>query len=327
MVSIKQIIKNNKKIRQFGQKLNTLIQFRQDTIDFNKEYLESAKNRGDYRYSILLNVHSLEKGMCFDNPRPFGESKVKELMAMLNTYMGAKKSDFEYKAGISVLFAWQKFYLIHGWDHETIFKDVQSFLLDKTESNDFIVGCKNFKPIIDEKYSDIFKNILSSRHSVRDFQDRKIDYRDIEYALKCFLETPTACNRQMCRVYYIQDLNVKELLNKVIVGISGFRKETVQYFVITYDLASLAYSGERQQGMFNAGLCTMNFVNGLHVRGIGSCCLQWSNKSDQDLKVRRAMKLSSSERIGIVIGAGYYLKDNLIPCSVRRVPTDIYKTI
>ena len=131
----------------------------------------------------------------------------------------------------------------------------------------------------------------------------------------------------MCRVYYVANPEITELLNRVVIGIPGFNKKTVQYFIVTYDLASFAYSGERQQGLFNAGLCTMSFINGLHVKGIGSCCLQWSNKNKQDIEVRKKLGLSSSERIGIVIGAGYYLDENTIPCSVRRKPNDVFTII
>ncbi len=327
-MNIKQILKSNMFTRNLGKRLNTSLQFGYDARDFNNNYIEVAEKKGDFKYSILLLVHSLEKGMCFENPRPFGGDKAKYLVRMLQNYTDEQKKEFEYRVGISVLFSWVDFYVSHGWEKETAFDEIKGFLEDKNRENELIAGVQEFIPaIVDANDSELFGNILFSRHSVRNFQDKKIKYEDIEFALKCFVETPTACNRQMCRVYYIENKDVKSLLDEVIVGISGINKETVQYFVITYDLASFAYSGERQQGMFNAGLCTMNFINGLHIKGIGSCCLQWSNKYSQDEKVRKAMLLSDSERIGIIVGAGYYLDKNLVPCSVRRDPKDIYKII
>lgn len=101
----------------------------------------------------------------------------------------------------------------------------------------------------------------------------------------------------------------------------------VRYFIVTYDLAAFHYSGERQQGLLNAGLCTMNFVNGLHARGIGTCCLQWSNKHSEDILVRNKLSLEKSERIGVIIGAGYYLETSKIPCSVKRNIVDIYREV
>ena len=326
-MELKKALKSNKIIRGIGKRININSQFRQDAKDFAKYYVESANNKGDYRYSIMLLVHSLEKGMCFPNPRPFGMDKAKELITLLNAYSTSNQGEFEYKLGLSVLFAWVDFFEKHGWQNEPTYKDVLDYLQDKEQSIEIMAGAKVYKSSKILADTTVVDEILLSRHSVRDYQDRKIDLDDVQFALKCFVETPTACNRQMCRVYYIQSEEIRELLNNVVIGVPGFNKKTVQYFVITYDLAAFAYSGERQQGLFNAGLCTMNFVNGLHVKGIGSCCLQWSNKYKQDAEVRKQLGLRDSERIGIVIGAGYYLEENVIPCSVRRKPEEVFRII
>ena len=172
-----------------------------------------------------------------------------------------------------------------------------------------------------------FEHVLLTRHSVRNFETKELKKSDIDFAIKCFQEAPTACNRQMCKVNLVKSEDVKHLLDETIIGISGFNKEAVNYFIVTYDLAAFAYSGERQQGLFNAGLCTMNFINGLHSRNIGSCCLQWSNKHTEDLKVRKALKLQDSERIAVVIAAGYYLEETVIPCSIRKNIKEIYRVI
>ena len=322
---IKSLFKSNKITRAIGKRINIYNQFRHDAKDFSKYYLNSAEKNRDFRFSIMLIVHSLEKGMCFNDPRPFGLDKVKELVGMLNHYSEIQKQEFEYQLGISVLFAWMDFFEEHGWQSEAAYKEVKQFLSDKQRNCDMVAGCKEYIPTTADPV--VYEKMFLSRHSVRDFQDKKINPEDIKFALKCFVETPTACNRQMCRVYYIHNKGVTELLNRVVIGVPGFNKKTIQYFIITYDLASFAYSGERQQGLFNAGLCTMNFVNGLHAKGIGSCCLQWSNKRNEDKLVRKKLGIRSSERIGIVIGAGYYLDNNTIPCSLRRKPKDVIKIV
>ncbi|MCR5605721.1 MAG: nitroreductase family protein [Treponema sp.] len=324
-MGIKEFLKRNRMIRKIGKKINILSQFRQDAFDFSSHYIEEAEKNGDFRYSIMLLVHSLEKGMCFKNPRPFGLDKVNELIRLLNQYSEAQVDEFEYQLGVSALFAWIGFFEKHGWQNEEEYRKVKKFLSDKTQNSNIVAGCKEYIPM--EADPVLYEEMYLSRHSVRDYQEKKINLLDVQFALKCFVETPTACNRQMCRVYYIQNQEVTDLLNNVVIGIPGFNKKTVQYFVITYDIASFAYSGERQQGLFNAGLCTMNFVNGLHAKGIGSCCLQWSNKRKEDEKVRTKLGLRDSERIGIIIGAGYYLERNIIPCSVRRNAEDVFKIV
>lgn len=327
-MNIKECLKMNKTICSIGKKVNIRRQHMQDANDFSKYFTESAVRKGDYRYSIMLLVHSIEKGMCFPNPRPFGKDKVRELMQMLEDFPKQNRKKFEFRLGIAALYAWSEFYASQNWQNENPYSEVTAFLQDKTKEIGLIAGSKEYVPeTVQASERHVFEKVILSRHSVRAFQKKKLDMADVQLALRCFVETPTACNRQMCRVYYVESQRIIDLLNNVLIGLPGFDKETVQYFVITYDLAAFAYSGERHQGLFNAGLCAMNFVNGLHANGIGSCCLQWSNKYDQDSTVRIAMHLRESERIAIVIGAGYYLEKNIIPCSARRKISDIFKII
>ena len=322
-MKINNVLKKIPLVRQIGKTIKIKYDFSHESREFVKYYIESAEIKGDYRFSIMLLVHSIEKGMCMQNPRPFGFDKTKELMGILLKYDTKKKEDFEYKIGISILFAWIDFFDNHQWQGKGNYYEVRDFLVEK-EKNTIISGRKLYDWDGTITSQSTFEEVIFSRHSVRDFKKKQLDQEDINFAMRCFNETPTACNRQMCRVIYIKNNVMKKMLDKIIIGLSGFNVDTVQYFVVVYDLAAFAYSGERQQGMFNAGLCTMNFINGLHARGIGNCCLQWSNKYSEDKKVREELQLKKSERIGIIIGCGYYLEHNVIPCSVRRKIEDVF---
>lgn len=322
----KEIVKQNKTIRKTGKILKIYREFLGDAHGFSSSYIESAEEKENYKYSILLLVHSLEKGMCMPMPRPFGGGKIEKLIACITNYQG-NTDDFEYRMAIAALFSWKEFYEKHGWDNDKLYLKVNDFLASYTKP-EIVVGSKKY---VSEKFSNDevnnFEHVLLTRHSVRNFETRELRKSDIDFAIKCFQEAPTACNRQMCKVILVKSEEVKQLLDETIIGISGFNKDAVNYFIVTYDLAAFAYSGERQQGLFNAGLCAMNFINGLHARRIGSCCLQWSNKHTEDLKVRKALKLRDSERIAVVIAAGYYLEETVIPCSVRKDQKEIYKEV
>lgn len=138
---------------------------------------------------------------------------------------------------------------------------------------------------------------------------------------------PTACNRQMCKLYQVKNLNIKEILNRKVPGIQGINREAVNYFIITYDIAAFSNHFERNQGPLNAGLAAMNFVNGLHSSGIGSCFLQWGTSRADDIAVRNALHLLASERIAVIIGAGYYKEETIVPKSCRRPVEEIIKVI
>lgn len=68
----KEIVKQNKTIRKTGKILKIYREFLGDAHGFSSSYIESAEEKENYKYSILLLVHSLEKGMCMPMPRPFG---------------------------------------------------------------------------------------------------------------------------------------------------------------------------------------------------------------------------------------------------------------
>lgn len=75
----KEIVKQNKTIRKTGKILKIYREFLGDAHGFSSSYIESAEEKENYKYSILLLVHSLEKGMCMPMPRPFGGGRLKNL--------------------------------------------------------------------------------------------------------------------------------------------------------------------------------------------------------------------------------------------------------
>ena len=325
-MSLKEIIKDNTMVRRIGKQVKIYYEFLHDAKYFSHNYIEMAEKKGNYDYTIMLLVHSIEKGLCMNNPRPFGHKKILQLIGILDNITDTSKSCFEYRLGVEAVRSWSSFYENRNWINEDGYKQAKQFIA-KVQHYDLNVGSKRYKPCYSEKDVDTIESVLLSRHAVRDFKNEKLKMDDIKSAMTWFLETPTACNRQMCKVYYIDNEKIKKILHETIVGISGFNKETVNYFIITYDVSAFAYSGERHQGMLNSGLCSMNFINGLHVRGIGTCCLQWSNKHSQDKYIHSLLSLKESERIALVIGAGYYLEESLIPSSVRKDTEDILKIV
>ena len=91
IMSFKEILKKNKCLRIMGKTFNVLRAYTSDVHSFLKYYMESAERKGDYRFSILLLVHSIEKGMCMEPARPFGFEKTQNLIKMLVSYPEEKK--------------------------------------------------------------------------------------------------------------------------------------------------------------------------------------------------------------------------------------------
>ncbi len=322
-MSIKETLKTNNGLRRLVKRAKNYIEYMADARDFSSHYAETMEKKGDFRYRLMLLVHNIEKGMCYNNPRPFGLEKVKIIISILKKEKDKERYTFEYRLAKAALIAWKQYYMDMHWDI-----DVEvSLFIDKLEKVNVVAGSERFKVPIDAIQNGSYANVILSRRSVRDFLDLPLKQEDIDFALDCFLKAPTACNRQMCKVYQVASPSLKKKMSETILGIGGFNIATTTLFVFTYDLGAFEFYGERNQGYVNVGLTAMNFANGLHSRGIGSCFMQWSNNRKDDKKIRKALRLPERERIGLVVGAGYYKDDVLIPCSARRKKEDIYSLL
>ena len=257
------------------------------------------------------------------NSRAYGEAKARQLYSILTEYHDRKK--FEYQLGCSILAAYIQYFIDHGFQLTEMHQKIKAFLEEEKDSIIYETGARFYAG--PEPVDKDIDKVLLNRRSVRRYRKENIQDADLSYAIRFFSEAPSACNRQMCKIFRVVNAELKGLMDNVILGNNGFDKDTVNYFIITYDISAFDYSGERNQGPFNAGLAAMQFVNGLHLRGIGSCFMEWSNKRKEDIIVRKRLNLRESERIAVVIGAGYYLPQSRVAASCRRPLTEIYQEL
>lgn len=322
-MGLKDFLKSNDRIRRLGKKIKIYLEFINDAKDFSNHYMEVAESQGDHSYRLMLLIHNLEKGMCRDNARPFGKEKARTMLRFLKEGSPEQQQSFAYRLARSTLTAWKSFYEENHWElDEQTCADI-----DALDPSGLRAGYELLQAPIATIESGDFAKTVFSRRSVRDFEGRPLQQEDIDFALDCFVAAPTACNRQMCKVYQIENPKIRSLLNHTILGIGGFNTQTVTLFVITYDVSSLEFAGERNQGYVNVGLTAMNFANGLHARGIGSCFMQWSNNRTDDKTIRQNLGIPETERIGIILGAGYYKKATSIPCSTRRQRDEVFSKL
>ena len=325
-MKLKEVLKSNGPLRRMVKKFKIYKEFFFDARDYSGHYLEAAEKSGHFEYRIMLLVHGLEKGMCRPDIRPFGYEKVNYLVKILKKLPECEQNSFEYSLACSALQSWYRMAIEKQWSLNGIREEALKFIRDCRQGE-----CKAGVMILSDpteknRHAD-FETVLFSRRSVRDFDERPLAEEDINFALRCFHAAPTACNRQMCRVYYVESEDARKVLEHTLLGVGGFNCNSVNYFIITYDVSAFDFFGERNQGYVNVGLTAMNFANGLHAKGIGSCFMQWSNERKEDRQVRKALRLPESERIGLVLGAGYYKQETIIPCSVRREIKDLYRVI
>lgn len=321
-----------KKIK-FINNLHKFIKGRIESIDFFrdrkfflKNFIFSKNTLRKNEYNIMLSIHQLEKGMTSSNLRPFGASKIENIIEIIN---GCPEiiniNNYVYNYAMSILSKYKDIYEKNNWINENEYVKVNKFLNGK-EFNTINAGATEIKKNdIKNAYDiDLYK-FLSSRHSVRNFSSKKITDSDIDSVVNMAILSPSACNRQMCKVYYIKNDDAKEYVKKVAQGLSLFDTSNISFFIITFDVNANNFVGERNQGYFNAGLFSMNFVNALHSLGIGSCFIQFGNSFKAEKKIKQKLKITDSERIAVIIAAGYYDEVSKITFSTRKSKDDIYR--
>ena len=295
----------------------------------NKMYASNDNKGNGNSYNIILNTHTLEKGLSHFELRPFGRQKIRTIIDLMK-----KQTDFEnyerlfsFINGINSLREYKKVYEEHKWTDNPEYKEVSEFL-------------SNFGKIIDQKtgayvmtkeelkndYDINYKKFIKSRHSTRNYKNIILKLEDIKKAINMAKYSPSACNRQYIKVHYYPKGKMRQNVIDYSLGKGGLYLEGVNTFIITFDTNGLASLGERNQGYFNAGLFSTNFVNALHSLGIGTCFIQFANSVNEEEKLKEINKIPFNERIAVILYAGYY-DDKSIFCMSPRKDFEEYFTI
>lgn len=301
--------------------------FKEDKKFFLKNYMYSENiTKEKLEYELILEIHKLEKGFACQNPRPFGIEKIKRIIEILEIHKNRKyPRNFATNLALSTLKEYKNFYEKMKWVDREEYSTVKNYLADNSEFTHIQAGAFDItkEELLNGSQID-YESFLKSRHSVRNFAAKKLKKEDIKKAVEMAILTPSACNRQMCKIYYMESQNSKKIIEKYAQGLGLVELDNINYFLITFDISANYFIGERNQGWFNAGLMTMNFVNALHSLGIGSCCIQFGNTFQEEKDMKKLLDLPESERIAIIVACGYYSDNSRIPYSTRKPLEDIF---
>lgn len=294
---------------------------------FKTHWIDSKPTINKIGYKILLDAHSIEKGMTSKSARCFGVQKVHNIIKNIKIYEKESwNKDFAYNLGVSVLHEYCKFYKQNNWTEQLEYIETSKFIESRPQT--IVSGVKNLSRADLTKNSKIdYDCFLDSRHSIRNYDRKKIATEDIIKAVDMAIKTPTACNRQMCKIYYVNTKGIREQILKYSHGLTNFDMDTVNILIVTYDISSLCNEGEIQQGMFNSGLVSMNLVNALHSLGIGSCFLEYSNCLAEEEEMKSIIGIPKNEKVAVVVAMGYYPDKAIIPCSTRKPREEVYREI
>lgn len=312
-----------KRVKNFINKIFIIIRIYLVFIKDARYYLQysltlNANGKNKQNATILLLVHSLEKGMSFKlKKQGYGREKALYLMNCLDKYILKYDLDDTSILGLNVLDK----YLNDSFStkdenvrnrYEKILKRLKIQVKDSLGGVDQIQ-----KPLFRISYNDLY-DFYKSRRSVREFSEKDITDIEIKEAQEFAKLTPTACNRQTSYVYSYKN---KSLISSILQnqnGDQGWCSNANTLFIITGKQSSFGGVYERDQIFIDGGLYAMNFVMGLHIQQIATCFKMYIRDPQKDRELRKIMNIAEDEVPIVLILAGHYLDYPItIPQSVR----------
>ncbi|SDH36135.1 MULTISPECIES: nitroreductase family protein [unclassified Duganella] len=277
---------------------------------------------GPLQAKLLFYYHKIEKGLCMPGPRRlFGLEVLPQVMRLLEAWEqgGHERDDPIYLGALSSLSAYRARLLEHGLDREQrILPQIDAFLRTRpaaASAPSTPVVTLAAPPAV--SYAQLLA-LSEARRSYRDFAPTPVPEQLLQQAVQLAQLSPSACNRQPCRLYAISDAQRKQQLLSHQNGNLGFGHLAPVVLVITADMRYFFDASERHQPYIDGGLFSMSLLYALQVQGLVSCCLNWCVTPATDHAAHQLLGLPDAERIVMLMVAGYPPPASLVPRSHRK---------
>lgn len=283
------------------------------------------KESNNLRYREYLAVriyHKLEKCMSFSDRRvDAGQNAAHELIKFYERKPKNQELGYHESIGLTVLNNYRD-----QSDIPLALSHRIQLLLDafshksheNTEYKGYIELVKNSIFSFATNF-DSAESFFNTRHSLRSFSNQKVDIDHLSRAINLARSTPSVCNRQSWRCYYIID--DRQLIDYALEfqsGNRGFGHRVPCLLIITSDLSAFHDSSERYQNWIDGGMFSMNLLLAIHSLNLGACPLNWSRGPGRDSAFRNKFKIPDNENIIMMIGVGHYPEQYRVCESARK---------
>lgn len=276
-------------------------------IKFSGAFDDSTKEKLLAR--LIATYHIVEKGLTMPNRRfTFGVGVVRELMGLIEKFESQfGKEELQLRHAIGVVKEYYELHksngIVEAEGDTDFFREVRDFVGkfdDVPSSRQLHFRRADFYA----KRNSAFPEFAASRRTVRHYADCSLPIERISAAVQLAITTPTACNRQHCRVYCVSDKSrISEIL-AIQKGSRGFGHLADKLLIVTSDLEDLIGVAERNDAYINGGLFLMTLCYALHWQEVAHCILNWSRTPEDDLSLRKLLPIKDSESVIAVLTCG-----------------------
>lgn len=270
---------------------------------------------------IMYNVHALEKGLARnrDVRLGFGRKALSNLNDALVIYRlrGYDPADYAYVQGLSVIQHYRELHDKAG--HEVDFlEEVLDPEFLEPEVRERAAGTKLVRRAEKlENASKDFYRLAQGRSSVREFSGAAIETEAVMRALRNAERTPSVCNRQGWKVYWVED---KDLARQVLEHQRGFGYAEMPEVLLCVTVSNNAFLSpvERNQAFVDGGLFAMSVMYGLEHEGLAVVPLNAMMYHRDQLAVRELLRIDDAEMIIMFLAVGDFPDEVVVPISDRK---------
>ncbi|GMV54408.1 MAG: hypothetical protein AMXMBFR6_02130 [Betaproteobacteria bacterium] len=274
--------------------------------------------------------HKLEKGLVMPGTkRMFGDDAALQTMLLARKWVrsGYPQSDPVFAGAVQILACYRAHIEKWGFEVSTQFANtIDRFLHEFAERDPSL---DSPVPLATEQCSDSpqaydgFRQLCHARRSVRNFLPNTVPSGVFERAVGLAQLSPSACNRQPCKVIVVSDADRKRTLLSYQNGNRGFGHLVPHVAILTVDERCFFDASERHEPYIDGGLFAMSLILGLRAEGVASCCLNWCVSPENDRAAHRLFDLPDSCRIVMLIAIGYPPPECMVARSPRKELADV----
>jgi nitroreductase len=160
-----------------------------------------------------------------------------------------------------------------------------------------------------------FLDFLSTRSSVREYQDTSLDHDQISYIMECAQKAPSAGNREAWDVVVVTDKSLREQLSDLAYQQPHIAQAAAVFVVCANYIRSMSQYGERGiiYAVQDATIAATYMMLAVHARGLHSC---WTGAFDEE-EVSEALSLPQHVRPIALLAVG---KGHLPQYRTQRMP-------
>lgn len=278
---------------------------------------------------LLFYYHKIEKGLSMPGAkRLFALEVIPQVTSLLEAWEQGEldRGDPIYLGAIHSLHAYVAMLEQRGLDPTgKVLPEVRDFLSKRPNLRSEIDTPFRPQLVLAEQPVQFlaFETLVHQRRSYRHFSEQRVDPSAVRAAVSLAQWSPSACNRQPCRVYVVESEDLKRKALSHQNGNAGFGHLAPLVLAITADASYFFDATERHQPFVDGGLFTMSLIYALQVQGLVSCCLNWCVQPAQDRALRKLLPIQASERVVMLMVVGHPHPATVLPRSHRKSLDDI----